>query len=97
MIDKYVKMTYNIELEKVAKSLKKIPKHIRFKFYDWVKSLSEIGIQETRKQKGFHDEPLKGERLGQRSVRLSRSYRAIYKVNKPTRTIEVLEVSKHEY
>ena len=48
---------------------------------------------------GFHDEPLKGKRQGQRSVRLNRAYRAIY-VERGTgavELIEVLEVNKHEY
>ena len=29
---------------------------------------------------GYHDEPLKGHRAGQRSIRLSRAYRAIYEI-----------------
>ncbi len=37
-----------------------------------------IGLSEVRKVPGYHDEPLKGQRKGQRSIRLSRSYRAIY-------------------
>ena len=49
--------------------------------------------------KGFHDEPLKGKRQGQRSVRLNRAYRAIYVEHETgeVELIEVLEVNKHEY
>ena len=59
----------------------------------------EIGLRECRKYKGFHDEPLKGERKGQRSVRLSKAYRAIYVEleNNEYKIIEVIEVNKHEY
>ena len=56
-------------------------------------------MREVRKYKGFHDEPLKSNRKGQRSVRLSKSYRAIYiEVDKNNfEIIEVIEVNKHEY
>jgi proteic killer suppression protein len=52
-----------------------------------------------RKLPGFHDEPLKGRRKGQRSIRLSRMYRAIYVVKRDgsLEFVSVEEVSKHEY
>jgi proteic killer suppression protein len=47
---------------------------------------------------GYLDEPLKGDRAGQRSMRLSRSYRAIYEVKEDrVKFVSVEEVSKHEY
>jgi len=48
---------------------------------------------------GYHDEPLKGDRRGQRSVRLNRAYRVIYEENDQGDivVILVLEVSKHGY
>ena len=45
----------------------------------------------------FHDEPLKGERKGQRSVRMNKAYRIIYVVIKDRIHIELIEVNKHEY
>lgn len=93
MIDK-------IELTKRArKDLRKAPKYIAKNFQRWALLIEDIGMTETRKIKGFHDEPLKGDRAGQRSARLSRSYRAIY-CELPDNTINivsVLEVKKHEY
>ena len=50
-----------------------------------------------RKVPGYHDEPLRGKRAGQRSVRLSRSYRAIYMEEMDKVLVKVLEVNKHEY
>lgn len=52
-----------------------------------------------RKVPGFHDEPLKGDRKGQRSIRLNRAYRAIYVVSKggAVELVSVEEVSKHDY
>ena len=54
---------------------------------------------ETRRIPGFHHEPLQGKRKGQRSIRLSKAYRAIYSVDSKgaAQVAEIREVSKHEY
>jgi len=49
------------------KEIKKVPKHIVVKLLSWIDSVEEYGLSETSKIKGFHDEPLKGKRKGQRS------------------------------
>jgi len=48
---------------------------------------------------GFHDEPLVGPRRGTRSIRLSRAYRAIYRVvrEREAEFVSVEEVNKHDY
>lgn len=53
----------------------------------------------NKKLPGLHDEPLKGQRKGQRSVRLNRAYRAIYveRSDGPVELVEVIETNKHEY
>ena len=83
----------------VAQQLSKLPVQIERKFYAWVSAISLAGIRETRKSPGFHDEPLKGSRLGQRSVRLNKAYRANYeeRTEGVLELIEVIEVNKHEY
>ncbi len=85
--------------KQVTKQLDKLPDAVVRKFYAWVTSVQLSGIRETRKSLGFHDEPLKGQRLGQRSIRLNRAYRAIYieRDNGTLEFIEVIEVNKHEY
>ena len=59
-----------------------------------------VKLEKVRKiLKGFHDELLKGERRGQRSVRLSKSWRVIYR-EKSDRIINLIiveEVHKHRY
>ena len=84
---------------RAKKQLRKVPDHIKTKFEYWCDLVDFTGLLEARKYKGFHDEPLKGERKGQRSIRLSKSYRAIYvEIDKNSyEIIEVLEVNKHEY
>lgn len=83
----------------VDKQLDRIPETIARKFQLWVALVEESGIREVRTTKGFHDEPLKGKRQGQRSVRLNRAYRAIYVEHETgeVELVEVLEVNKHEY
>lgn len=85
--------------KKVKQDLESIPQHIAWKFRGWVMSVELLGIRETRLIKSFHDEPLKGNRSGQRSIRLNRSYRAIYVelLNNEIEIIKVIEVNKHEY
>ncbi|MFZ8934380.1 MAG: type II toxin-antitoxin system RelE/ParE family toxin, partial [Bacteriovoracaceae bacterium] len=65
--------------KKFDKDLEKIPDNVRKKFILWVFMVESQGLREVRKHKGFHDEPLKGDRKGQRSIRLNKAYRAIYR------------------
>lgn len=76
-----------------------VPMYIVIKLMGWVEDVQKRGLPEVRKLPGFHDEPLKGNRRGERSIRLSRSYRAIYIVdeNQQKAMVMVLEVNKHEY
>lgn len=85
--------------EKVRRSLIKLPPHIVVKLFEWVDTVSHDGLLEVRKTPGFHDEPLKGSRKGQRSIRLSKAYRAIYEIgnNGEMELVEVIEVNKHDY
>lgn len=79
------------------KQLAKMPGIIQEKVSLWIFSIESKGIEEVMKTKGYHDEPLKGKRTGQRSVRLNRSYRLIYHVIIDRMYIELLEVNKHDY
>lgn len=90
----------NIRLSTQAKKdLRKVPTAIRNKFFAWTLSVEAIGLPRTRMIKGLHDEPLKGQRSGQRSIRLNRAYRAIYKIMKDgsVEFILIEEINKHEY
>jgi toxin HigB-1 len=93
-------MINNVIISKKAqKDLLKIPYFIVNKLKAWVMDVELNGIHEVRKIPGYHDEPLKGKRRGQRSIRLSQAYRAIYVINKDESIEFVLieEVNKHEY
>jgi len=85
--------------KQVKQELELMPSYIVKKFSGWVQFVELFGIREARLIKSFHDEPLKGKRLGQRSIRLNRSYRAIYieLSDNEIEIIKVVEVHKHDY
>lgn len=85
--------------KRVAKQLDCLPDRIVNKFHGWVKLVALVGIRKVRTQQGFHDEPLSGNRKGQRSIRLNAAYRAIYVelLDGRVEMIEVIEVNKHGY
>lgn len=88
-----------VSFDKVVKKIRKLPKHIKIKLLSWAKAVEMDGIEKIRTLKGYHDEPLKGKRKGQRSIRLSKSYRAIYVEENYGRInlIVIEEVNKHDY
>lgn len=94
-----MKDIFDVKLSaKANKSLRKIPLPIALKLQAWVEAVGHQGLSEVRKIPGYHDEPLKGKRQGQRSIRLNIAYRAIYIIKEnEINFIEVQEVHKHEY
>lgn len=80
------------------KDIKKVPLYVVLKLQAWIDEVGHSGIKEIRKILGYHDEVLKGNRKGQRSIRLSRAYRAIYiEKSGEVKFIEIIEVNKHGY
>lgn len=83
----------------VDRQLARIPSYLRDKFMAWAILVQRVGLFEARRFPGYHEEPIKGDRKGQRSVRLNRAYRVIYveHTDGQIQIVDVLEVSKHEY
>ena len=81
------------------KDLRKVPQPIVTKFRAWVDDVEHNGLEEAQKRPGYHDELLRGNRAGQRSVRLNRAWRAIYEIRTDgaVNIVEVQEVNKHDY
>jgi len=93
-------MLTQVELGKKAKKqLNSVPRHILNKLESWIRAVELEGVEQVRKISGYHDEALQGKRKGQRSIRLSRSYRAVYIMLKSgvVEYINIEEVHKHEY
>jgi len=85
--------------KRAIKDLKKVPWFINLNLQAWVASVGLHGLAEVRKVKGYHDELLRGDRAGQRSIRLNKAYRAIYIIDEDNEIcfVEVTEVTKHGY
>ena len=97
-------MIYLVRLTRRAqRQLKRIPERIVTALEVWVDLVETEGLEEVRKIPGYHDEPLRGDRAGQRSVRLNIAYRAIYEIkteadgSKLVKFVSVEEVTHHEY
>ena len=91
---------YMVEFTKfAAKQITRLPRQIQESVYLWQQAVEKLGLPEVMKAKGYHDEPLKGPRRGQRSVRLNRAYRLIYTQADRGEVIVVgvQEVNKHDY
>ena len=87
--------------EFAAKQMERLPISILKQVRLWIAAVESEGLFETRKLPGYHDEPLKGKRQGQRSIRLNRAWRLIYEESKSENEtnlmVIVIEVNKHEY
>ena len=91
---------YRVVFDKVKKDIKKLPIHIIKKLQRWAEQVELLGLPEVKRSYGWHDEPLKGQMTGQRSIRLNRAYRATYyaeKVDTDIKLIIVTRVHKHKY
>ncbi len=96
----YLKVIKIVRLsQKAKKDIIRLPSFIVTKLLAWVDDVEVRGLEEVRKISGYHDEPLKGDRKGQRSIRLNKAYRAIYviKIDGSIEFVEIKEVNKHDY
>jgi proteic killer suppression protein len=63
-------MIRRAELTTVARrQVKRMPRHIVENLAAWVDDVEARGLEEVRKIPGYHDEPLHGDRRGQRAIR----------------------------
>ncbi len=83
--------------KRAEKDLGKAPKAIQEKVLQWKTLVERLGLFLTRQtMKGLHDEPLSGQRKGQRSIRLNKQWRLIYE-EKTGILIEIQELTAHDY
>ncbi|WP_413294805.1 type II toxin-antitoxin system RelE family toxin [Bdellovibrio sp. HCB185ZH] len=81
-----IRITYSRTFEK---QLKRVPKYIQDKVELWIWTIEDAGLRIIQRAPGLHDEPLQGKRWGQRSIRLNKAYRLIYRVIKDEVHIEL--------
>ncbi len=81
----------------IGKICRKLPEAVVKKYELWKDIVFRHGPEKLKEFPEFHDEKLKGERVGQRSSRLSLQYRVIYTVERDIVTVFVLEITPHDY
>ncbi len=84
---------------RVEKQLDTLPEYVVGSFFDWVRAVERDGMDAVRKLPGYHDERLKGQLRGARSVRLTLAYRVLYfqTTELGIKIAQVTRVSKHDY
>lgn len=87
------------KVEKLIKNRKKVPAEIIDNLQVWVEQVEKFGIYAVQKVQRWKDHSLVGLRKGQRAVRLSYLWRAIYRVDKngAINVVHVEEVTPHDY
>lgn len=82
---------------KLKKCIDKLPIQCKKK-YAVFKHVTEFsGLNGLMKYPGFNLEKLKGELKDKYSIRLNISYRVVFSIDESQKTININEVSKHEY
>jgi proteic killer suppression protein len=85
------------ETRAAQKAINRLQPEIKKKYTLWLNIVRQSGPQGLRPIPGFHDEALVGNRSGMRSSRLNDAWRVIYSVEADTVTVEVENVTHHDY
>lgn len=85
--------------QSVHKQIHKLPDSMVGSFYDWVNAVEQLGMERVRILPGYHDEKLRGQLRGLRSVRISKAYRVLYYEIEDglIKVAQVTRISKHDY
>ena len=85
------------EHRNAAKQLDALPVEILRRYEKWKDIVRVSGPQGLRQIRGFNDEALRGEWKNHRSSRLNQQYRVIYRIERDTVLVEVVNVTPHDY
>lgn len=79
--------------KQVFKDLKKAPAHVAIKLHSWIDEIIFCGLNKVKGITGYHDKPLKNDKLGRRVIRLDKVYRAVYVIetDQSIRFVEILQ------
>lgn len=84
--------------KQAGKQLEKLQRYVADLFLAWVLDVERRGLEEVKKVPSYHDEPCKGKLKDLRSIRLTRGYRAYYRIeHNQVEFVFVERVDKHEY
>jgi proteic killer suppression protein len=82
--------------EKTLERLQKSNPSIHDSYVKWEQMVKKDGLNKVRTIPGYHDEPLRGGRAGQRSVRMNQQYRVIYEFDADGKMV-VIDITPHDY
>jgi proteic killer suppression protein len=85
------------EHRKLDKLLSKAPLEVQKRYEKWKDIVEISGPSGLKLIRGFRDEALRGDWKGYRSSRLNQQYRVIYEVEGDRLTVQVVEVTPHDY
>jgi toxin HigB-1 len=65
----------------------------------WVRSVETVGLEETHKRPGYHDEPFAGQLAALRSIRLNKAHPAYCRIDAAgsVEFVQVTHLDKHKY
>jgi proteic killer suppression protein len=87
-----------VQVSKLAhKQLAKAPHLIQSALVAWIDAVENQGLLVVQSLRSYRDKALQGQRQGQRSIRLNKQWRAIYRLEDDILTVTVLEVTPHDY
>jgi len=78
----------------IVRQVRRAPKEIQQKYGAWRNIVRRQG---PYLRGGFRVHPLRGDRKGQMSARLSRQWRVLFKVFAGQLAVEALELTPHKY
>ncbi len=85
------------EHRNVSKQIRSHPTDILKRYEKWKDIVSISGPQGLRLIKGFHDESLRGEWKDNRSSRLGKQFRVVYRIEKDQVLVQVVNITAHDY
>ena len=83
-----------IESRLVSRQLQRVPREIQEKYALWRGLVQRQG---PYLRGGFRVHPLHGDRKGQKSARMNRQWRVIFRVFEGDLIVEVIELTPHKY
>ena len=83
-----------IESRLLARQLKRAPVEMQAKYAVWRSRVQHLG---PHLPGGYRVHALRGQRKGQKSARLDRQWRIIFKVFQAELVVEALELTPHNY
>ena len=86
-----------LEHRRLDRAVRKVPVEILKRYEKWKDIVSLSGPSGLRQIKGLHDEALRGEWKGHRSSRLGDKFRVIYRIEKESVRVFVLDLTAHDY